>query len=100
MSHDHKNHRQKASEIYRAIKTKAHGQTDRSLREQAMAVNPQLTDESFMILKRIARDYSETEFVEALTKGVLPPIKLTNKEMEVIRGGFFSPVFDYGKHED
>ena len=41
------------------------------------------------VLGKIAHQYDQDIFVEAINDGELPPMKLSNREMEVVRGGFF-----------
>lgn len=39
------------------------------------------------ILARLAHEYDEEEFAKAVLSGEMPPMKLTEGEMELIRGG-------------
>jgi len=45
---------------------------------------------------RVAHQVSETEFIDAMVKNELPPLKLTPQEMEVLRGGLVGTCVGVG----
>lgn len=51
--------------------------------------------ESVRLFGRIAQTCTEQEFCDMMETGETPPIKLTEQEMEVIRGGI-APLVLYG----
>jgi hypothetical protein len=88
-----KTNRQKASEVYRELKFDSQGEGYEELSERLAEIDPRFGAETLGILRRIAKQYPEEVFIEAVTKGNLPPVKLTQREMEVVNGGNFYPIY-------
>lgn len=57
------------------------------LKKQGKVKNTEAAGTSFRIIQRVAHQVDEKAWLDFAKTGDLPPIKLTPKEMEVVRGG-------------
>ena len=47
-------------------------------------------DQELQLAFKVAQQASEEEFVDMMASGELPPVQLTNDELESLKGGVFS----------
>lgn len=87
------NPRQKASELYRLLRNQALDNDPIAFQQSLKDVAPSVTHVALGVLIRIARKHSESEFLEAVLQGQMPPVKLTQREMEMVNGGGIGNIF-------
>jgi hypothetical protein len=78
----------RAADLYRQMRYEEGQHSDDDLIDSAGIIDPRFRSaEMVRVLKRMAKQCDESQFIEALTKGNIPPMKLTAREMELFSGG-------------